>query len=287
MTQREGRILRQGNMNSKVQIFRYITEGSFDAYSWQLLETKQRFITKLLSGSLAERSESDVDGTVLDYAEVKALAIGNPLVKERVETANELSRYLALQHKLIESRIRIEKELLEIPAKKSYQENNIARCKVDIIHYSQWKQLNPIRTDSKSKKSRAENRRQIRECINSSVVKYILEPKEKKLMTYCGFDLILPANVTRDKFYIWIERNSRYYVELGNIQAGTLKIIDNFLENLPVQLDKLEKGLVKLQERERQLKEVFEKKESFSDEIENCRKRLEILDIQLGVNKNE
>lgn len=287
MTQREGRILRQGNMNSKVQIFRYITEGSFDAYSWQLLETKQRFITKLLSGSLVERSESDVDGTVLDYAEVKALAIGNPLVKERVETANELSRYLALQHKLIESRIRIEKELLEIPAKKSYQENNIARCNADIIHYSQWKQFNPKPTDSKSKKSVAENRRQIKECINSSIVKYILEPKEKKLMTYCGFDLILPANMTRDKFYIWIERNGRYYVEFGNTQTITLVKIDNFLENLPVQLDELEKGLVKLQERELQLKEVLEKKESFSDEIENCRKRLEILDIQLGVKKNE
>ena len=91
MTQREGRILRQGNTNSKVQIFRYITEGSFDAYSWQLLETKQRFITGLLSGSLTERSGKDIEDTVLDYAEVKALAVGNPLVKERVKTANELS----------------------------------------------------------------------------------------------------------------------------------------------------------------------------------------------------
>lgn len=93
MTQREGRILRRGNANSKVRIFRYITEGSFDAYSWQLLETKQRFITGLLSGSLTERSGKDIEDTVLDYAEVKALAVGNPLVKERVETANELSRY--------------------------------------------------------------------------------------------------------------------------------------------------------------------------------------------------
>ena len=97
MTQREGRILRQGNENKKVYIYRYITEGSFDAYSWQLLETKQRFISGLLSGSLTERSGSDIESTVLDYAEVKALAVGNPLIKERVETANELTRYLALQ----------------------------------------------------------------------------------------------------------------------------------------------------------------------------------------------
>lgn len=78
MTQREGRILRQGNTNPKVYIYRYITEGSFDAYSWQLLETKQRFIAGLLSGALTDRSGSDIDSTVLDYAEVKALAVGNP-----------------------------------------------------------------------------------------------------------------------------------------------------------------------------------------------------------------
>ena len=92
MIQREGRILRQGNENKKVEIYRYITEGSFDAYSWQLLETKQRFITDLLSGSLVERNGKEIDDVVLNYAEVKALAIGNPLVKERVEAQNEQNR---------------------------------------------------------------------------------------------------------------------------------------------------------------------------------------------------
>ena len=121
MTQREGRILRQGNVNSQVYIYRYITEGSFDAYSWQLLETKQRFISGLLSGSLTTRSGADIEDTVLDYAEVKALAVGNPLVKKRVEAANELTRYLTLQRKLVDSRIRMEKELLELPGKVEHQ----------------------------------------------------------------------------------------------------------------------------------------------------------------------
>ena len=114
-TQREGRILRQGNENEKIRICRYITEGSFDAYSWQLLETKQRFIVGLLSGSLTERSGADIENTVLNYAEIKALAVGNPLIKQRVETANLLSRYLTLQKKAIETHIRLEKELSEIP----------------------------------------------------------------------------------------------------------------------------------------------------------------------------
>lgn len=285
MTQREGRILRQGNTNSKVQIFRYITEGSFDAYSWQLLETKQRFITGLLSGSLTERSGTDIEDTVLDYAEVKALAVGNPLVKERVKTANELSRYLTLQRKLVDSRIRMEKELLEMPGKISNQENNIAQCEADIAFYNGWKQENPEPVDSKVKKEATEKRKHLREYIHSSLIGYVLEPKEKALTTYRGFEIILPANMTREKPYIWLKRNGRYYVELGDTNTGNLIRIDNFLDDLRKHFDKLKNGFAKLQEREYQLKEELKKHESFSDEIEECRKKLEILNKKLGVDK--
>lgn len=285
MTQREGRILRQGNTNSKVQIFRYITEGSFDAYSWQLLETKQRFITGLLSGSLTERSGKDIEDTVLDYAEVKALAVGNPLVKERVKTANELSRYLTLQRKLVDSRIRMEKELLEMPGKISNQENNIAQCEADIAFYNGWKQENPEPVDSKAKKEATEKRKHLREYIHSSLIGYVLEPKEKALTTYRGFEIILPANMTREKPYIWLKRNGRYYVELGDTNTGNLIRIDNFLDDLQKHFDKLKNGFAKLQEREYQLKEELKKHESFSDEIEECRKKLEILNKKLGVDK--
>lgn len=285
MTQREGRILRQGNTNAKVQIFRYITEGSFDAYSWQLLETKQRFITGLLSGSLTERSGTDIEDTVLDYAEVKALAVGNPLVKERVETANELSRYLTLQRKLVESRIRMEKELLEMPGKKSNQENNITGCEADIAFYNRWKRANPAPVDNKAKKDAAEKRKQLRDYIHSSLMGYVLEPKEKTLMTYRGFEVIFPANMTREKPYVWLKRNGRYYVELGDTNTGNLIRIDNFLDDLQTHLDKLKKDFAKLQEREHQLKDELKKNESFSDEIEECRKKLEKLDKKLGVDK--
>lgn len=92
MIQREGRLLRRGNTCEEVFVFRYITEGSFDAYTYQILENKQKFIAQFLSGSLTavHRDESDCADTVLTYAEVKALAIGNPLLKKRVELSNEL-----------------------------------------------------------------------------------------------------------------------------------------------------------------------------------------------------
>jgi superfamily II DNA/RNA helicase len=91
MVQREGRILRQGNKNEEVYIFRYVSAGSFDAYSWQLLETKQKFIDELLANSISARSALDVSDTVLNYGEVKALAIGNMRLRERFEIYNELN----------------------------------------------------------------------------------------------------------------------------------------------------------------------------------------------------
>lgn len=132
MVQREGRILRQGNENPTVQIYRYITEGSFDAYSWQLLETKQRFIADLLSGSLEARNSSDIENTVLNYAEVKALAVGNPLIKRRVELANELSRYITLQRKCVENRLANESDEATLTKKIHKQEQLIADCESDV-----------------------------------------------------------------------------------------------------------------------------------------------------------
>ena len=117
MTQREGRILRQGNTNPEIFIYRYVTTGSFDAYSWQLLETKQRFITSILSGHLRERSGSDVSDTALSYAEVKAIAVGNPLVKKRVETSNELDRLTILRRERFKQLEAMEQELESLPSK--------------------------------------------------------------------------------------------------------------------------------------------------------------------------
>ncbi len=92
MTQREGRLIRQGNRNPEVFIYRYITAGTFDAYSWQILENKARFISQFMKNALTGREAEDISDTVLTYAEIKALAVGDPLIRTRVEMANRLER---------------------------------------------------------------------------------------------------------------------------------------------------------------------------------------------------
>ena len=285
MTQREGRILRQGNINARVYIYRYITEGSFDAYSWQLLETKQRFISDLLSGSLTARSGSDIENTVLDYAEVKALAVGNPLVKKRVEAANELTRYLTLQRNLVDSRVRMEKELMELPGKIEHQRDLIRKCKEDISRYQAWNAANPPATENRLKKIEAKKRKAIRGYITSAVKSHTLETREKTLLTYRGFDIILPANMTHEKPYVWLSGHGKYYVELGGTDIGNLVRIDNYIDTLPDYLDELKTGLFKLMEKESALKAELAKTENYSEQIEKYKAEIEKLDKKLGVDK--
>lgn len=285
MTQREGRILRRGNTNSKAYIYRYITEGSFDAYSWQLLETKQRFISELLSGSLTERSGTDIADTVLDYAEVKALAVGNPLVKQRVEAANELTRYMALQSKLVESRIRLEKELLEIPGQIHNQIDLIEYCKQDLAFYTEWRKINPPAEDSKLKKEEAEKRKTLREFIGTAIRKHVLETKEKTLISYRGFDIVLPANMTLEKPYVWLKKSGKYYVELGDTDIGNLIRIDNYLDSLGDHLSKLMLNLEKLREKEKDIRFELSKGESYINQIETYKNKVKNLDKKLGVYK--
>ena len=286
MVQREGRILRQGNINQEVEIYRYITEGSFDAYSWQLLETKQRFISELLAGSLVERSGSDIEDSVLDYAEVKALAVGNPLVKDRVEAYNELTKYKILQRKYVEARIAWEKEAMELPGKIKHQKDIISKCVDDIEFVKKWNMKYPNPKNNDEKKKLVEERKFIRTTIHQAIKENVLETKERKFIKYRGFDIILPANVKSEKPYIWLQNNGRYYVELGDTEVGNLVRIDNYLNNLNDHLKELEESLEKQQTKLRDIKTNLSKDENFYDQINHYRKLVEELDEKLGVNNN-
>ena len=285
MVQREGRILRQGNMNEKVSIYRYITEGSFDAYSWQLLETKQRFISELLSGSLTQRSGADVDDTVLNYAEIKALAIGNPLVKKRVGTANELTRYTTLQRKNVETRLALEKELLEIPGKIEYQKKLIEKAQSDMEHYNKALSELPVAVTTAEKNAQAEKRKQLRMFVSDAVKKNVLMHAEKLLTEYLGFRIILPANMTAEKPFVYLERDGRYYVELGDTEVGTLIRIDNFLSSLESYKNKQNEKLFDLHIRQKEIQNELNKKESYTDKIEALKQELKSIDLELGVEK--
>ncbi len=285
MTQREGRILRQGNLNKVVGIFRYITEGSFDAYSWQLLETKARFIADLLGGTLTERNGSDIEDTVLSYAEVKALAVGNPLVKERVEVSNELERLIILQRKSGETNLRLENELMEIPSRIKSMQRLADDCRQDYEFYVGLKSAPKSELTPEQRKAAIERRRSLRERLQSEIEGNVLETSERTLFKYHGFEVILPTNMSLNMPYIYLKRAGKYCVDMTGSEIGNLRKIDIFLEGLGEHLSRLEENVKQLKKRRADIKAQMATKEDYSERIDELRKKLDELDKKLKVDK--
>lgn len=269
--QREGRILRQGNSNKEIYIFRYVTKGSFDAYLFQILENKQKVISQILKGAVTSRSISDVDDAVLSYGEIKALAIGNPLIKERVEAHNELSRYRALRSKSEESKILLTKELREIPSLISKINDTILNCMLDVVF---------LRKNQPS--CDAEVRKAIRNKV-SDAIRNVVAAREEFVIedNYCGFRIIYPAYMTADKPYVCIEKNGRYTVEMGESDKGIMTRIDNAIARIP----ELHKSFVEsrnaLVKKQDDIRTEINNIKFYNDEIEFYKELIEDIDKKL------
>ncbi len=271
MMQREGRILRQGNFNKEIFIFRYVTQGSFDAYSYQILENKQRVISQILKGAVTSRSVSEVDDAVLSYGEVKALAIGNPLIKERVEAHNELSRYRALRSKSEESKIMLQNELREIPALIEKGNDMIFNCMLDVA----FLRKNPPACD-------AEIRKRVRDKV-SDAIRNVVTARDEFVIedNYCGFRIIYPAYMTADKPYVYLEKNGRYTVEMGESDKGIMTRIDNAIARIPELHNSFIKSRNSLIKRQKDIKTEISNIKFYNEEIEFYNELLADIDRKL------
>ena len=239
----------------------------------------------MLSGSYTEREGSDIEDTVLNYAEIKALAVGNPLVKKRVETANELSRYYTLQRKLVETRIRLDKELKELPSKMLHQKELINKAMQDKHYFDQYRKDVPVAVTSADKNKEAEKRKLLREILFNAVKNNELQIKERTAFEYCGFKIILPANMAKVKPFVWLEREGKYYVELGDTEVGVLIRIDNYLNNLDKHIENQQKQLFNMGERKKGIQKELGNDENYADVIAELKEKLAEIDDELVVNK--
>lgn len=270
MVQREGRIIRKGNINKEVFIYRYIQEGSFDAYSWQLLETKQAFINELLSNSITMRSADDVDNTVLNYGEVKALAIGNPRIRERFEVENELNKLKILNTKNKQMRWMREKDLTDTNAliKELKSRKELFEKDIDLYNDSY-------------KEHTTEERNQIRDILYNEIKDYILMKEDKFIMNYQGFEIYAPRNMVVDKSFLYIKGNYKHVVEISLAKAGIIVRIDNYLDNLQSALHKIKTDLSASRSKVQYLKQELEKDVNFDEKIHALKVKLEKIDKEL------
>lgn len=275
MVQREGRIIRKGNRNNEIHIFRYITEGSFDSYSWQLLETKQRFISQFLSGSAYQRSAADLDDNVLTYAQVKALAISEPLMKELAEKQNEIRRLRILSSSFnqnlsaaIES---AENKKKQLPVLKKRLKNTHANA--DFL--AQF-------TDDDYKHSIAS----VKTALNKTTI-FGVVPLPKDL-TVMDFKISLPDRQNEKKPYIILSRlNTRYELDVSTSVSGNARRLYNFFIHFSRQIEEIEKQQDTLEASLKELDTIKRKKNPYPDQIRILQNEVAYLQVQMVETQNK
>ena len=249
--QQEGRILRQGNTNPKVKIFRYVTEGTFDAYSWQLIENKQKFIGQIMTSKSPVRSCEDIDEAALTYAEVKALATGNPYIKEKMDLDIQVSKLKLMKANHTSQKYRLEDNIAKnYPQQISALKERIAGMKADIATYNANKpadkDLFTMTVAGKTYDDRKE--------AGTAIIGICKEMKQANVPVPIGEYLGMKMNVTFDsftrKFTLNMKGNLSHAVEIGSDPSGNITRIGNALENMSKQL---EDAIAKLANVEQQL----------------------------------
>ncbi len=275
MVQREGRAIRQGNLNEQVFIYRYVTESSFDAYTWQILENKQRFIASFLSGTLdrSQRTEQDIGDMVLNYAEIKALAIGNPLIKERVEVSNRIAKARANAVQRRQELHTYQKALVELPKKRYALLVKLNAVKDDI----RFAQTGVVRETPAT-------RTKIGKEILLALVKYKDADEDMEVGFYRGFKVIVPANANPDKPFILLSRSPSiaYRVDMKDAkERGCSVRMDTVLGKLSEERDRLQNRLDGLRGEIADAEEQLHRGNPYDGEIAQYTARLAEIDVKL------
>ena len=243
MTQRNGRIIRQGNRNKEVQVYNYVTEGTFDAYLFQTLENKQRFISQIMTSKSPVRSCEDVDEQALSYAEIKALCAGNPLIKEKMDLDIEVARLKVLKADHQSQQYRLEDKLLKtFPATIQHQKEVIACVKWDAETAEAHPQVKDGFCGMEIKGMHYEDKLSAGERLLAACQELpSAEPVE--IGSYRGFPMELSFNTFQNQFEIVLKGETNNRVFLGTDARGNITRLDNALDNFPERIEKAENYL--------------------------------------------
>ena len=285
MTQRNGRIIRQGNMNKEVKVFNYVTEGTFDSYLFQTLENKQRFISQIMTSKSPVRSCEDVDEQALSYAEIKALCAGNPLIKEKMDLDVQVAKLKVLKADHQSQKFRLQDKLLtKFPA--DIQETNayIAGVKADAQLAAAHPQVQEgfcgitIKGVAYDEKKTA-GERLVLACSE------LPNAEEKVIGSYRGFELSLRFDAFRTEYQALLKGQRKYTVLLGTDPLGNIIRLDNSLNNFPERINSAENELATLHQQQAAAQIEVEKPFPQEEELAEKSARLAELNAQLDVDE--
>ena len=285
MTQRNGRIIRQGNMNKEVKVFNYVTEGTFDSYLYQTLENKQRFISQIMTSKSPVRSCDDVDEQALSYAEIKALCAGNPLIKEKMDLDVQVAKLKVLKADHQSQKFRLEDKLLtKFPAEIQEQTAKIAALKSDAeiaAAHPQDKEtfcgmvIKGMTYDEK----KTAGERLILACTE------LPNTEEQLVGSYRGFELSLRFDTFRNEHQAVLKGKLKYPVSLGSDPHGNIVRLDNALSNFADRITAAENELDTLKQQQAAAQVEVEKPFPQEEELAQKSTRLAELNAQLDVDE--
>ena len=284
--QQEGRILRQGNQNDKVKIFRYVTEGTFDSYSWQLIENKQKFIGQIMTSKSPVRSCEDVDEAALSYAEVKALATGNPYIKEKMDLDIQVSKLKLMKANHTSQKYRLEDNITQhYPHQIAVYKERIKGFTADMEKYAKNKPEDKeqffMQVGGKPYTDKKE--------AGTAIIAMCKEIKginaSADVGEYLGFKLNVTFDSFNNKFVMNVKGAMSHPMEVGSDPLGNITRINNVLEAMPTQL---EEAQTKLSDVEHQLKIAkAEVDKPFEQELELAEKLERLSELNALLNMDE
>lgn len=287
LIQRSGRIIRQGNKNPEVDIYRYVTEGTFDAYLYQLVENKQRFISQIMTSKTPVRFAEDIDETALSYAEIKALAAGNPDIIEKTELDTQVAKLKLLKQNYLSEKYELEDKVIKYyPNEIKRLENRIEDMKEDIEVFNNNNTPDNSFEKMNIKGTNFTERKEAGEKI-IEICKTMTNPEPLEIGEYKGFKIILSFDTMDRKFYASMKNNLSYKTELGSDPSGNITRIDNVLNGIETRLSGVENNLEDTKKNYESAKKEIEKPFPQEEELKTKSKRLDELNIKLNLNNKD
>lgn len=287
LEQRSGRIIRQGNTNDEVHIFRYVTKNTFDSYLWQLVENKQKFISQIMTSKSPVRSAEDIDETALSYAEIKALATGNPYIKEKMELDTDVARLKMLKSSFMSQKYDLENMVIrEYPQQIAALTEQIAGFEQDIStsagHPKIEDVFNPMTVDGVIYSERDEaGKALIERC------KKMTNPRPVQIGNYRGFDMELSFNEFSKTYILSLKGALSHNVELGAVPHGNIIRIDNAIDGMERRKESCVRKLADTKKQLEAAKEECKAEFPREEELKEKLSRLSELDAMLNMDKRE
>lgn len=287
LEQRAGRIVRQGNENKEVNIYRYVTENTFDAYLWQTIENKQKFISQIMTSKTPVRVAEDVDESSLNYAEIKALATGDPKIKEKMDLDNEVTKLKMLEANYKSNRYRLEDKVAKnYPEEIARTEKLIESVKKDILEVEPKAEGEEKFTSITIGGVKILDKKLAGERLLEAISKVKIN-ESKVIGKYRNMDLEVSYNFFTNEHNFSLNGAAKHSGELGTSADGNITRLDNALEKMPEKLKRLEEKLFSTKEQLENAKEELQKPFEKADELKNKVLRLAELNKLLDMGEVE